>query len=174
MDSISTLSLGDLISRFQIRDRTRQDMLDLAVHGFCPICRRGPFDLLARHINAVHEVTRRDLANFLGVTFNVRLCSQSLSDQRRQKALAEENLVPGSWKNARREMSVAGTARLRRIGWKPGVKHRHIQPAKLVHGTTTGYSVGCRCDYCKGARRIYWKAHYIPRARKPRRAEAAL
>lgn len=37
--------------------------------------------------------------------------------------------------------------------------HLAVPPLPPVHGTTRGYTLGCRCNFCRGANRIADKAY---------------
>ncbi len=58
-------------------------------------------------------------------------------------------------RNAARRKAQAYECRVRRLA------EMRADPGHPLHGTTTGYNYGCRCERCRKARRDYHRRHWM-------------
>jgi hypothetical protein len=128
-----------------------------ARQGFCPVCGKGPFRLLAKHTSGAHEIFTKELHDMLGLTLHDALCDPNLSKFRSEKA-KREGLPDYNEGRSTMGRKHRATRRLvdhaRKVGFQSGVQnqHRYVQPKHVVkHGTAATYMHGCRCEMCKSA-----------------------
>lgn len=60
---------------------------DAVLEGICPCCGRGPFILLARHMNARHGIDTREMRDLAGLTYTESIIPPSFREQRSKIAL---------------------------------------------------------------------------------------
>lgn len=81
--------------------------------GICPWCGRGPYKMLAGHVNGQHGIDRFELRELAGLTRHVSICDPAYSDERRDLAQRQDRKPPPAKPGRQVTLSSAGREQLR-------------------------------------------------------------
>lgn len=79
--------------------------------GKCPWCGRGPFQLLALHVNHKHGIDRVELRDLAGVTMNTSICAPEYSETKREQGKRNGPVPKASGDKPRRKPRISAAAR---------------------------------------------------------------
>jgi hypothetical protein len=149
---------------------TREQIIAGILQGTCAWCGKGPFKMLAQHVNKTHGINTRRLRDLAGVTYSAVICSPEHHDRLVEindvspllRAAAEGRRASGP-----HEISAAGRqimlAQLEkgRTPWRDepdSSGRKRVAKARRVAaetrypcGTKQAYGRGCRCEPCTAA-----------------------
>lgn len=94
----------------------------------CPWCGRGPFFVLAQHVQRVHEIPARDLREMAGMFATAKICSDEYSAKASELALEKGWRPPADGPTYPRNLNSAAKARLLEQNQKSGGLWRFVTP----------------------------------------------
>lgn len=129
--------------------------------GFCEICGRGPFAVVAQHMRHRHPEWKAPHSTMTRFTGGCR-CDQCREAHRR-------------WQMERRTAVAAGASSCPDCSFRSsayGVARHRGRVHGFVHGTPSSYAKGCRCDQCKVSRAKFARESQAARGDRRRGAES--
>lgn len=81
--------------------------------GICPWCGRGPFKMLAGHVNGQHGIDRFEFREMAGLTRHTSICDPAFADERREHIRRVGIKPPPARRGRNLTISTAGREQMR-------------------------------------------------------------
>lgn len=144
------------------------------LEGICPYCSRGPFRMVALHINLAHGIPQRQLRESLGFMYGDSICDPEISEKmshagkdKNPNALGKAERHPLSPEARRRKALLPKpwmNSEWHKVGGRAGGHaHKGKRYSDVEHGTRSEFRKGCRCNECIHANRAHWRQYRLQR-----------